>query len=81
MKVIKLKPEGSNNGKLKRSLPEQSDQTVKIKSGRYIENDTSHPLYDEHEKYFRRIYSLEYKRHYVYWLKDERQGTSVGEMA
>jgi hypothetical protein len=42
--------------------------TLIIKRGRYIEkkNNLSHPLFDEQNKYYKRIYALEYKGKKIY---------------
>lgn len=44
--------------------------TLKIKRGRYIDikNNLSHPLFDEQNKYYKRIYALEYKSKKIYYL-------------
>lgn len=82
MKIIKLHVDGSNTGKVKPVKSKLQNESIFIHKGRYVENETSHPLYDEDSKYFRRIYCLEYKSYYVYWLyhfgKAEGQGTHVG---
>ena len=41
---------------------------IEIKKGRYIQNGTSHPLRSGDEKYYKRIYGLEYENRKVYWL-------------
>jgi hypothetical protein len=56
---------------------------VYIKKGRYIDNNTSHPLYAEKEKYFARIYCLGYLKKRIYFLnrfgnKDSNTGFHVG---
>lgn len=41
---------------------------IYIKKGRFVDSDTSHPLYVENEKYFKRIYCLEYFRKRIYYF-------------
>ncbi len=65
MKVKVVENDGFNSGKLKGYL---KNQYAYIKSGRYIRDDTSHPLYSEDEVYFKRIYCLEFKGKKVYFL-------------
>lgn len=80
MKINQLQLDGRNTGKLK-AVPSKT-KSINIYKGRYIEKDTSHPLYNEDVKYYKRIYCLEYQSKYVYWFyhfgKDEGQGTHVG---
>ena len=82
MKIIKLHVDGSNTGKVKPVKSKSQNEAIEISKGRYVENETSQPLYDEDTKYFKRIYCLEYKRYYIYWFyhfgKAEGQGTHVG---
>lgn len=56
---------------------------IEIKKGRFIDNNTSHPLYAENEKYFKRIYCLEYYKKRIYFfnrfgIKDSNTGFHVG---
>jgi len=56
-----------------------------IKKGRYIDkkNNLSHPLFDEQNKYYKRIYGLEYKNKKIYYFNtfgkiDNNHGFHVG---
>jgi hypothetical protein len=56
-----------------------------IKKGRYIDkkNNLSHPLFDEQNKYYKRIYALEYKNKKIYYINtfgkiDNNHGFHVG---
>ena len=59
MKIQVLEVKQPNSG----ILHPQSSKTIQIINGRYLENDnTSHPLISENEKYFKRIYCLKYSK-------------------
>lgn len=61
MKVKILEVTGPNEGTLN-----VSQQEIVIKKGRFIMNETSHPLYSETEKYFKRIHCLEHNKKSIY---------------
>ena len=80
MKVKGLEVE-INKGMLypsKGRISEKKENTVKyrntefnwieIKKGRYIQNGTSHPLRSGDDKFYKRMYGLQYKNRKVYWL-------------
>ncbi|WP_396167736.1 hypothetical protein [Flavobacterium sp.] len=64
MKIAVLKCDEPNTGKFIGS----EGRIIEIKKGRYILNDTSHPLYSDKELYFKRIYCLEFKNKKIYFL-------------
>jgi hypothetical protein len=79
MKIQVLECNLKNSGKL--SLV--NDRFVEIKKGRFLELGTSHPLYSENEKYFKRVYCLEYLKKRIYFFnrfgqKDSNSGFHVG---
>ena len=79
MKIQVLECNLKNSGKL--SLV--NDRFVEIKKGRFLELGTSHPLYSENEKYFKRVYCFEYLKKRIYFFnrfgqKDSNSGFHVG---
>lgn len=79
MKVQVLNCLEKNSGRL---IPE-GERTIEIKKGRFIDNDISHPLYAENEKYFKRTYCLEYSKKRIYYFNrfgnsDSNTGFHVG---
>ncbi|MFN8864982.1 MAG: hypothetical protein ACK500_10555 [Flavobacteriales bacterium] len=79
MKVQKLQCPDANAG----SLVPMIGKYVEIRKGRYVDGGLSHPLYSEGEKYFERIYGLEYRNHHVYFFRrfgngDSKAGFHVG---
>ncbi len=81
MKIKVLEPDGSNTGKLKYRVGTHSfsdgasttsftrgNDWMEIKKGRYIHQDTSHPLRSDNDLYFKRIYAFESDKKYVYYL-------------
>jgi hypothetical protein len=64
MKIAVLKCDEPNTGK----FIGLEGRIIEIKKGRYILNDTSHPLYSDKELYFKRIYCLEFKNKKIYFL-------------
>ena len=59
MKKVTLTSCGDNSGKLEFNCSQS--KIIEIKRGRFILPDkNSNPLYDEDNKYYKRIYSLEY---------------------
>lgn len=67
MRIEVLEPDGRNTGKLKNRPGSIKDWLV-IKKGRYIHQDTSHPLMSGEESYFKRIYAFETNKKHVYYL-------------
>jgi hypothetical protein len=72
-----------NTGRLE--LNELNSKSISIKRGRFefTETNESHPLYDEENKYFKRIYCLEYRKNKIYCLnlygkKDSVNGYHIG---
>lgn len=65
METIIFRADKSNTGKL---IPSSANKTIKIKKGRYICDDISHPLYTTKEIYFQRVYCLEYKNKNIFFL-------------
>jgi hypothetical protein len=96
MKVQALEVDGANSGKMRLKSGMTNSQVgnqivakrvdidwIEIKKGRYIQNDTSHPLRLTDEKLYGRIYALEYKNKYIYWLntfgaKSKDHGVHIG---
>jgi len=79
MKIQMLECALKNSGKL--SLV--NDRYVEIKKGRFLESGTSHPLYLENEKYFKRVHCLEYFKKRIYFFnrfgnKENNAGFHVG---
>jgi hypothetical protein len=79
MKIQMLECTLKNSGKL--SLV--NDRYVEIKKGRFLESGTSHPLYSENEKYFKRVRCLEYFKKRIYFFnrfgnKENNAGFHVG---
>lgn len=68
MKIKTLEIENVNSGLVK--FNENNSKTLIIKKGRYIIENTkeSHPLYDEDNRYFKRVYCLEHNNNKIYWL-------------
>ncbi len=66
MEIKTLDVKESNSGLL--IFDSIKSNTLIIKRGRYIEKNTnlSHPLFDEQNKYYKRIYALEYKGKKIY---------------
>jgi hypothetical protein len=64
MRIQVLECKEKNSGK----LTPFEDRYIEIKKGRYVDFDTSHPLYVENEKYFKRVYCLEYFRKRIYYF-------------
>jgi len=62
MKIEVLQGDKPNTGK----FIGPSGRIVNIKRGRYILDDSSHPLLSEKVCYFRKIYCLEYKNRVIY---------------
>ena len=65
MKIEVLRSNEVNTGHLTNLFP---GETIKIKQGRYIKDDISHPLFTEKENYFSKIHCLEYKKKHIYFL-------------
>ena len=83
MEIATLEIKEHNSGLL--YFDQLKTTTLKIKKGRYIDkkNKVSHPLFDEQNKYYKRIYALEYKRKKIYWFCsfgkiDNNHGCHVG---
>ena len=60
-----------------------NDRFVEIKKGRFLESGASHPLYSENEKYFKRVYCLEFLKKRIYFFNrfgsnDSNTGFHVG---
>ena len=72
MKVQVLNCLEKNSGQ----LIQEGELAIEIKKGRFIYNDTSHPLYTVNEKYFIRTYCLEYLKKRIYYFN--RFGNSDG---
>lgn len=81
MVTIALISDGPNTGKLKiksgSKTSKEGDkivvraikqELVEIKYGRFIVDDVSHPLMSETEKYFQRVYCLEYEKRRIYYF-------------
>jgi hypothetical protein len=68
MKIKTLEIENVNSGLVKYN--ENNSKTLIIKGGRYIIENTeeSNPLYDEDNRYFKRVYCLEHNNNKIYWL-------------
>ncbi len=68
MKKVTLTSCGDNSGKLE--FNSSQSKIIEIKRGRFILPDkNSNPLYDEDNKYYKRIYSLEYNNKIIYYFK------------
>lgn len=83
MEVATLDIKEPNSGLL--FFDTKKSKTLIIKKGRYIykKNNLSHPLLDEQNKYYKRIYALEYKNKKIYYFNtfgkiDNNHGFHVG---
>jgi hypothetical protein len=83
MEIVTLEIKELNSGLL--YFDETKSKTLIIKKGRYIDkkNNLSHPIFDEQNKYYKRIYSLEYKDKKIYYFNsfgkiDTNHGYHVG---
>lgn len=83
MEIATLEIKEPNSGLL--SFDSIKSNTLRIKRGRYIDikNNLSHPLFDEQNKYYKRIYALEFKDKKIYYFNsfgkiDTNHGFHVG---
>lgn len=81
METKALYLDGSNTGKLKYG-PNPNNDLIEIKKGRYVQHSVSHPLKSENERFFERVFSLEFEGKRIYFLnafgqKDGNSGTHI----
>lgn len=83
MEIATLEIKEPNSGLL--IIDSKKSITLRIKRGRYIDkkNNLSHPLFDEQNKYYKRIYALEFKDKKIYYFNsygkiDPNHGFHVG---
>jgi DNA polymerase elongation subunit (family B) len=70
MKIEVLRSNELNTGDLTTSLPAE---TIKIKRGRYIKNNISHPLFTEVEIFFRKFIVWNIKKTYLLFKFSRQQ--------
>lgn len=83
MEIATLEIKEQNSGLL--CYDSIKSNTLIIKRGRYIDkkNSLSHPLFDEQNKYYNRIYALEFNDKKIYYINsfgkiDTNHGFHVG---
>ncbi len=83
MKIKCLKSKEPNSGVLEQMESRNKLVFVEIKKGRYIYQETSHPLRSRENYFYSRVYCLEHKNDIIYWLdtfgkNDNHHGFHIG---